>query len=115
MNLDNYLYILNIKVWSDLMETTTNYGNIETVVKDLFLQKEHKYNNFFLYWRKHIWSKQKKQFNLGDIVVENSHLPDELLVKIVTENINKLNDELHTIGRLSDKETIIFFIVKHII
>jgi len=60
MNSDNYLYILNIKVWSDLMETTTNYGNIETIVKDLFLQKEQMYDNILLQWRrKQIWSKQK--------------------------------------------------------
>jgi len=64
--------------------------------------------------------KTKKQFNLEDLVlqcpkvIQYPNISDELLLQCVTETINKLNDELHTIGRLSDKETIIFSIVKDI-
>ena len=40
--MDNNIYshILHIKVWSSLTETTTDYANIENIVKDLFIQKK---------------------------------------------------------------------------
>ncbi len=112
---NNFSHILCIKIWSDLIDSHTNYANIETKVKDEFLKKEQIYHNIPLEWRKIEWSNYDKVFSLGDLVINSPFGPDLPLVESVTSTIYELNQELHKSGRLSASERIIFKIVKPLV
>ena len=115
--MDNNIYshILHIKVWSSLTETTTDYANIENIVKDLFIQKKQIYNDIPIQWEKIIWSKYDKQFNLGDLAINSPFSSDFPLMESVISTISEINNELHKSGKLSKNVKIIFKIVKPLV
>ena len=110
-----YSHILHIKVWSSLTESTTNYANIENIVKELFIQKKQIYNDIPIQWEKIIWSKYDKQFNLGDLAINSPFGNDFPLMESVITTIFEINNELHKSGKLSKNEKIIFKIVKPLV
>ena len=115
--MDNNIYshILQIKVWSSLTDSTTDYANIENIVKELFINKKQIYNDMPIQWEKIIWSKYDKQFNLGDLAINTPFDNDFSLMESVITTIFEINNELHKSGKLSKNEKIIFKIVKPLV
>ena len=108
MSNNNYSYALSIKVWSDLTNSNTNYGNIETIVKQMFIQK----NEEPFLWEQKLWTKYDKLFNGGDLVINSYFDSDAPIFEYVMSTIDKITDELRSSGKLSNREKIIFNIVK---
>jgi hypothetical protein len=108
-------HILDIKVWSSLTDSTTDYANIENIVKDMFIQKKQIYNDIPIQWEKIIWSKYDKQFNLGDLAINSPFNNDISLMESVISTISEMNNYLHKSGKLSKNEKIIFKIVRPLV
>lgn len=114
MDPDNFTHILSIKVWSTITENVTDFANINSIVNDIFLKRKQSYNGIDLIWKKYKWTKIKKEFNMGDMVVISPFGQDEVLFESVRKTLTEIEMELKENRKMTDKDTIIFNIVKPI-
>jgi hypothetical protein len=98
-----------------MINSTSNYGNIESVVNDIFLQKKHFYNDIELIWKKIEWSDLNKAFSLGNLVIESPFGSDQFILNSVRSSISEIDKELHENGKLNKNQKIIFKIVKPLV
>ena len=111
MDQNNYSHILIIKVWDNVLESTTNYGNIESKVKERFLEVSNFFKGINL-WKKNELSQMDKAFGLSDIVIDSPYQMDELLLQSVTNIISDIEKELHQTKKMHKNNKIIFKIIK---
>jgi hypothetical protein len=112
---DNYSHILIIKVWDTISETTSDYGNIESIVKQRFLEDTFKFKSIEMKWKKIVLSPLNKAFGLGDIVIDSPFESDETLLQSLTSMIKYIDKELHQIGKLNKNNKIIFKLIKPLV
>lgn len=115
INRENYSHMIIIKVWDTGMESTTNYGNIESIVKKCFLENKLMIEGIELWWRKIVLLPLDKAFGLSDIVINLPFQFDEQLLKATERILENIGKELYEIGKMNRTNKIIFKIIKPLI
>lgn len=108
MNQSNtYSHVLSLKVWNRQTNATTDYANIESKVKALFLEREVHHG-----WEKLVPTKASA-FPLGDMGLQtNPDDSDTELLHRVCETMSRLNDDLHANRLLAEHQLVVFHLVK---
>lgn len=112
MSDSNYSHILIIKIWSTISETTTDYCNIENILKEELLEKKWSHKGIQLIFKKINLSPIDKALGLSNIVIDNPFDSDETLLFVVTNIINYIDKEFHKMSKLNKSNKIIFKVIK---
>lgn len=119
----NYTHILSIQIWSEKLNSSTNYGNILNRVKDVIVDnlqtQEINYNGkkelITILWKRIQWSKSYNNLYNSEIVADLSYTKDE----VVYQHTKQLLQEIETRFRIDKKFDsdckIVFSIVKPVI
>lgn len=115
MNQNNYSHILIIKVWSNISETITDYGNIESIVKEQFLESKCSYEGIDFKWKKIELSPLDKAFGLSNIVIDTLFDSDEIILSAVSSTIKYIDKKLHELNKLNENDKIVFKLIKPLV
>lgn len=115
--INNKSYMLFIKIWNNNSECFTDYGNIESIVKEKLL--EFKWSDSVgidLCLKKIQLSPIDKGLGLSDITVNTRchSYDDDLVLETLNNIIKNVDEELRIIQKLNINDIIIFKLLKTI-
>lgn len=119
----NYTHILSIQVWSDKLNSSTNYGNILNRVKDVIIDnlqtQEINYNGkkelITILWKKIQWSKSYNNLYNSEIVADLSYTKDEVVYQHTKQMLQEIETRFRIDKKFDSDCKIVFSIVKPVI
>lgn len=119
----NYTHILSIQVWSDKLNSSTNYGNILNRVKDVIIDnlqtQEINYNGkkelITILWKKIQWTKSYNNLYNSEIVADLSYTKDEVVYQHTKQMLQEIETRFRIDKKFDSDCKIVFSIVKPVI
>ena len=119
----NYTHILSIQIWSEKLNSSTNYGNILNRVKDVIIDnlqtQEINYNGkkelITILWKKIQWSKSYNNLYNSEIVADLSYTKDEVVYQHTIQMLQEIETRFRIDKKFDSDCKIVFSIVKPVI